>query len=271
MNPDFIELREGEEKLNPLPSMFTLCNAICGFMAILLTLNAYPSHVGVPPMAVWMIFGAMFFDVFDGLTARLLDARSMHGMNLDSLADAISFGLAPALFIHVEGMSLMLRHDFPLLVIWILPGLYLVCALWRLAVYNTRSVLGIEEEGHIAFVGLPSPAAAGMVACMLWLLPQMEFDALTHFLFYFFYSLIAALLMVSTVTYPHLRNVCARLPRGLTFLIILSALALVVRFGLMALVLLAHLYLLSTPLGRWASKWLDVRENALAEAGSFRD
>ena len=265
MSRDFIERREGEQKFNFLPSFFTLCNGLCGFAAILLTVKAYGSSAGVPTFVVWMIFGAMFFDVLDGLTARLLNACSLHGMNLDSLCDAISFGVAPALFIFVQGQSFVSAHEFASEIVLILSGLYLICALWRLAVYNTRSMLGIEEEDHIAFIGLPSPAAAGMVVCMLWLLPRLHFELTAHFSFYAFYTMLASLLMVSTVPYPHLRNLCHRLPRKVAFLFVLFSVLLVIRFGLLALVLLAHLYLISSPIGEMISRIIP------SEASRFAD
>jgi len=246
MGNDFIELRGG--RFNPIPSIFTLCNAICGFTAIALVLGAHTRGLVIPPLALWLIFAAMFFDVLDGLAARALNAPSMHGMNLDSLADAISFGAAPALFIYALGIHSVVAHTLPSVIVRLLAGLYLSCTLWRLAIYNTRTILGQEKETKVMFVGLPSPAAAAMICCMVWLLPQLLPAEKAQFFVYVIYTLAASLLMISTTPYPHLRNLIRKWPPWVLLVLGLLATALVYKFSIVALIFVAHFYILSTPI-----------------------
>ena len=137
MNQEFIE-ESTDSHFNPVPSLFTLCNALCGFTSVLFTLRAEPGVI--PAISLWLIFGAMLFDVMDGLAARVLKAQSLHGMNLDSMADVISFGVAPAVIIHqlILGQTSLSGH-IPGLA-WFIAAFYLGCALWRLAQYNCWSV-----------------------------------------------------------------------------------------------------------------------------------
>lgn len=253
----------GDEKgFNPIPSMFTLCNGLCGFIAIATAIEAHAQGLPIPPMALWMVCGAMLFDVLDGLAARVLDARSMHGLQLDSLSDAVSFGAAPAAFIYCIGMQMSGAHMLSTVLPRLLAGLYLACTLWRLAAYNSRAILGIDKGGK-GFVGLPSPAAAGMVCCMVWLLPQYLPTDLIRFIVFVAYTLTASLLMVSNAPYPHLRNLFERVPVWMPAALVLLGIFLVVNLGAIALVLLAHIYILSPPLAggaAWVARQLDSSE-----------
>jgi len=224
---------------NPVPSMFTICNAVCGLFAIFTAMTA----VSVPLNALLLVCAAMVFDVLDGLSARLLDAHSIHGMHLDSLADAISFGAAPASFIYCIGT----RSELPSLAVSLLAMFYMSCTLWRLAAYNTRMFSGGEKEGRAMFIGLPSPAAAGMVCSMAWLLPQCVCSEHVYFACFFVYTFIASLLMVSTVPYPHLRNLFERTPLVVSLVVSVVAVGWVVRYGMLAFVLLAHIYIFLAP------------------------
>lgn len=119
--------------------MITLCNASCGIMAILL---------GDPVVGSYLVLLAMILDTFDGLAARLLDVTSDLGKQLDSLSDLISFGVAPAYLYYTffTDMEALLACIF-----------YILSALFRLAKFNT-----LEYQSD--FNGLPSPAAAGILA-----------------------------------------------------------------------------------------------------------
>ncbi len=233
---------------NPVPSMFTLCNALCGLTAIIMVLNAKGGSPAVPPMALWLVFGAMLFDVFDGLAARILNARSMHGLHLDSLADAISFGVAPAVFIYSAGMNGVDLFGMADKVSWLVAGLYLGCALWRLAAYNTRALAGIDKSDKAVFVGLPSPAAAAMVCCMVHYLPEFLPHPMAQFIGSMAYAAAAALLMVGSAPYPHLRNLFERFPPWVPVLALILVVASIVNLGVAALVLWAHIYILSAPI-----------------------
>jgi CDP-diacylglycerol--serine O-phosphatidyltransferase len=238
-------IRSNDRQFNAVPSLFTLGNALCGLAAIITLSDSLNKNGGFPDAALWLIFCAMLFDVLDGLAARLLHAESMHGMNLDSLADIISFGAAPAVLIYVSGISAAVT-GLPMVAVYLLCGLYLACAMWRLAVYNSRVSHGIKEQHSLMFTGLPSPAAAAMICSMAWLMsrPQSPVD---NGATYMAYVLPVSLLMVCSAAYPHLRNLTEHLPAWLSVILGISALSLVGFTGLRGLVILSHLYVLSAP------------------------
>jgi CDP-diacylglycerol--serine O-phosphatidyltransferase len=141
------------------PSIVTLGNATCGFVAVVLLLGAVaqgpPTPAAIAP-AAWAILAGWIFDMADGMVARLLRATSALGMQLDSLCDAVTFGFAPAILVAVAGgLS------------WgaCLAGVvYLWAVLIRLARFNTEA----DDDGdHMDFKGLPSVAAAAIVAALV--------------------------------------------------------------------------------------------------------
>ena len=155
-----------------LPSLATLGNALCGFAAIYVA-TLSPEVVQSDPLAravagnrfiiaVYLLALAMFFDAIDGRLARLARHTTDFGGQLDSLADAISFGVAPAVIaLHVfkfDGVEVPLAVSR---LIWAIGGLYVACALLRLARFNVSNEHA--EENHMSFLGLPSPGAAGGV------------------------------------------------------------------------------------------------------------
>ena len=167
--------------VHPLPTMVTLGNLLCGFASIILSMR-----VGHPPegttavsmlyYAGLLVFIAMIFDVLDGRVARWTKTTSKFGMEMDSLCDVVSFGVAPAVLIKAAidlSISLHIFGDFPILdrYIWLMMAVYVSCAALRLARYNVEA-----ESGHKDFFfGIPSPAAAGCVASLVIMLcPILE-------------------------------------------------------------------------------------------------
>lgn len=141
-----------------VPTLLTLGNAVCGFAAIACVYRHSESDPPVALLAVTcLIYAAMIFDAFDGLAARLMNQSSQFGAQLDSLSDAISFGVAPALL--MVQFSTRCGHSPYLL--WPIATAYVICTLLRLARFNAE--LGGEDRPR-HFFGLPSPAAAGTVA-----------------------------------------------------------------------------------------------------------
>jgi CDP-diacylglycerol--serine O-phosphatidyltransferase len=211
-----------------LPSLATLGNAICGFAAIYVVMMD-PANVGNDPVAVvlakykflaasYLIFLAMIFDALDGRLARWTRHTTDFGGQLDSLADVISFGAAPAMIVLA-----LLKHELPdetpLFVsrlIWAIGAVYMSCAAIRLARFNTSNEHG--EQHHMSFLGLPSPGAAAAVIGLVFVQRELAqqsvaYDssvlaslhtittiALPPFL------LAAGLLMVSNFRYGHLVN-----------------------------------------------------------------
>ena len=240
-----------------LPSMATLGNAICGFGAMYIaTFDA--TNVGDDPWARWfagykflaaayLIFGAMIFDALDGRLARFTRHTTDFGGQLDSLADVVSFGAAPA-FIAL----LVFKEQGPHVpfvfsrVIWAIGALYFSCAAIRLARFNVSNEHG--EQHHFSFLGLPSPGAAGAVVAFilmqqdLWQIWKETDSNIARVLFRICTGVLpglvlgAGLLMVSNIRYPHVVNRWMRGRRPIARLI-----AGVVIFLLM---LVAHRYVL---------------------------
>ena len=244
-----------------LPNLMTAGNLFCGFAACLKCIEAsfiaratelaayIPAEsIALYRDAVWCIFGAMAFDALDGRLARMGGQESLFGGEFDSLADVVSFGLAPALMV----FFLIIRPaegDQTLLSVGGLIGfIYLLCAAIRLARFNVIShPLLHRPEGKSSnknFVGLPVPAAAGTVAALvMFLLNLISQDKSLHMLTLGLPLLLilVAMLMVSTVRYPSGKQIDLRTKTKLTTLVAYVVIgAAVVRFkeyGMLALCL----------------------------------
>lgn len=191
-------------KIAAVPSMLTLGNLLCGFHALYFASRG--TREGLV-LAAWMVLLAMMFDSVDGLAARLTRAASRFGAELDSLADVVSFGAAPAFLVAAVSAQAELQHQR---LVWMSCMVYVVCAALRLARFNVQTDL--DEESHRSFTGLPSPAAAGQVVALVildaHLRAQHGVELVSRLLptVTFF----AGALMVSRVPYPHLVSRFAR-------------------------------------------------------------
>jgi len=157
----------------------------------------------------WLIFLAMIFDALDGHVARLSRSTSDFGGQLDSLCDLVSFGVAPGFLLVKMCPAFTYSHDK----IWLIAASFAACAALRLARYNVESG---EEDDHMHFHGLPSPAAAASIAgfAILFyelrredtlLLYREQIDRAVQMGLPIF-ALLVALLMVSRIPYPHVVN-----------------------------------------------------------------
>jgi CDP-diacylglycerol--serine O-phosphatidyltransferase len=225
--------------ISVLPTLFTLGNLVCGFFALVAASRVEaPTSADIPStpaiqitaaapaqifkdlkkedpvhncmLAGWLIFLAMIFDALDGHLARLTKASSDFGAQLDSLSDLVTFGVAPA-FVLVKMCPGFTYHHNQL--VWIIAAAYACCAALRLARFNVETD---EEDDHLTFSGLPSPAAAAVVASFAILFytlrrennefPSVEtIDAVLQRIVPFL-ALGVALLMVSRIPYPHVTN-----------------------------------------------------------------
>ncbi|MBX3440785.1 MAG: phosphatidylcholine/phosphatidylserine synthase [Planctomyces sp.] len=206
-----------------LPTLLTLANGACGFGAITFAAKLGPADVAgnVPVIAASLVFLAMLFDMLDGSAARLTRQTSELGAQLDSLCDAISFGVAPA-FLMLQFVKFDLRGyggiTYHPRLLWTLAVLFALCALLRLARFNVETD---EDDSHKEFSGLPSPAAAGTVVSFPFAMPQLHqlrasetawvaewagnAIAVVRTLLPLI-TLAAACLMVSRLRYPHFFN-----------------------------------------------------------------
>ena len=176
-----------------LPNLFTTAALFCGFYAIVSSIN------GKFETAAIAIFIAMLLDGVDGRVARLTNTESDFGAEFDSLADMVSFGLAPALIIYLWTLSSLGKIG------WLVAFVYVACAALRLARFNTQA----EHSDKNYFQGLASPAAAALVAGLIWngeliqqylSMPVLQVVALVTTFF-------AGLLMVSNVRYHSFKGV----------------------------------------------------------------
>jgi CDP-diacylglycerol--serine O-phosphatidyltransferase len=214
-----------------LPSLFTTGNLFLGFWAIIRTING--QYVEAAPL----LLGAMVLDMLDGRIARLTGTASEFGGELDSLADVISFGVAPALLVYRWGFGSLPRYG------WLVAFLFLMCGTFRLARFNVqRSAV----DGRY-FVGLPIPAAAAPIAAVVWFLEKPLEDR-SHGTLALVSVMALAFLMVSTLRYQSFKNVDLRRRRNYTNLLGIAIMLGVIALHPEAVMLaIASLYALSGP------------------------
>lgn len=230
-----------------LPNLMTAGNLFCGFMAIVSCIQARLAETALDSAyrgmtngqhyrnAVWLIFGAAAFDALDGRLARMGGRESLFGAEFDSIADVVSFGMAPALLMFYLILSptqgiLWFRE-----IGWFIGFVYLLCAAMRLARFNviTNPLLRPgKKESSKDFVGLPVPAAAATVASLVLLLLDLAAHDRTLSTWAFtlpFLMLLVAFLMVSSVRYPSGKNIDLQTRTRLrTFIAALLALAMLI-------------------------------------------
>jgi CDP-diacylglycerol--serine O-phosphatidyltransferase len=245
-----------------LPSLATLGNAICGFGSMYVAgldgadlhspdawTRFFAAHNFLA--AAYLIFCAMLFDALDGRLARYTRHTTDFGGQLDSLADVVSFGVAPAFLAlqlfkaeHPDGLIPVMSR-----LIWAIGALYMSCAAMRLARFNVSNEHG--EEAHFSFLGLPSPGAGGAVAGLVLLQQDLRTEtwhgAHLHTIANFLASactwflpllvLITGLLMISTIRYGHMVNRYLRGKRSFALLPVV--------LGVGLLFIIAHRYVIA--------------------------
>jgi CDP-diacylglycerol--serine O-phosphatidyltransferase len=203
-----------------LPNLFTVSSIFLGFYALTLCAgDATPTQLYQGALA---IFFAMFFDAFDGRVARMTKTQSDFGVQLDSLADVVSFGAAPALLVFKWALAplgfLGLFFSFA----------FAACGALRLARFNVLAQRGDKGSSRF-FVGLPIPLAAGMITTLV-IAHYKEFGAATHASTQVAVAIVVvslSLLMVSTVRYRTFKDVHIS-AKSLTLFVVLAAVGLAV-------------------------------------------
>ncbi|MBZ0135885.1 MAG: CDP-alcohol phosphatidyltransferase family protein [Planctomycetes bacterium] len=202
-----------------LPTALTLGNAIAGIAALIELAKAYAA-IGNDPAEVYvrlsyaaLLIGAgMLFDAMDGKVARMTATTGRFGAELDSLCDAVTFGVVPALMIRVAGDFFFASLDFDTKILWAVSALYACCAILRLARYNVETD---ADDDHTSFRGLPSPAAAasiaGIVLALSWMHETFHWFAEEPWPWILRFAMPLAcafigLMMVTRVRYIHLFN-----------------------------------------------------------------
>ena len=212
-----------------LPSMFTVSNLFCGYASIV-----YSTRGDFDTASV-LIGVAMVVDTFDGFFARLTNSQSAFGAELDSLADVVSFGLAPAILAFTWGLWPLGRLG------WAVGFIYLTAAAMRLARFNIQTTTLTDKR---YFVGTPSPAAASVIASTVYLYPwglqDPRVSALALPL-----VLVPGFLMVSTIRFRSLKAIDVGWRRSYVVLFIGAVvLALIASHPRVALVALSYGYVL---------------------------
>jgi CDP-diacylglycerol--serine O-phosphatidyltransferase len=189
-----------------LPGLFTVGNLLCGFYAVLATLKGGPTDLDDAARAIGF---AIVFDAFDGFIARATKTNTEFGKQLDSLADMVSFGIAPAILAFSWGVQALLQADVPEArhvsqLGWLVSLAFVICCAWRLARFNVH---GMAPVGGLRyFVGMPTPAAAGMIAAVVHAL-KFPLEDWRWSVPWFALVLALAFLMVSSVRYPSFKDI----------------------------------------------------------------
>ena len=224
-----------------LPNIFTTLNMFCGFVAIIYAME------GLFEKSAMLLIAAMAFDILDGKVARATRTTSRFGVEYDSLADLVSFGMAPGLMAYLWILEPLGKFG------WLAAMIFLACGALRLARFNTNAATADSRW----FTGLPIPAAAGMLATTILFSHKIHLvidPEIPRFLL--IYPLLAALyilsfLMVSSIKYVSFKKVPPILTREKNFnLLVIAVLLLVFIFQepAVALFTLNLLYVISGPL-----------------------
>ena len=257
MSPDENKPAAGETgekvKIYLLPNLLTAGNLACGFFALTWMFKYQPGGGYAPiHIAIRLILAAFLFDFFDGQVARISRKQSQFGREFDSLADIVSFGVAPAFLVYQVVLYQFERTG------WLIAAMYLVCGGIRLARFN---ILSLQPAGKRKgeFVGFPIPSAAALVVSMtlfmIWLVGHEERELGASRWVLMGLMVLLSVLMVSNVRYPSFKSLEWTLQRGVAALAgaILLGLLLVAKFEV-TIAGVFVLYLLYGLLRPWVSK-----------------
>jgi CDP-diacylglycerol--serine O-phosphatidyltransferase len=253
-----------------LPSLITLLNGVCGFASIIF------ASKGSFGLSGYMLLLAMIADMLDGRVARMSKNTSSFGGQLDSLCDMISFGLAPAFLMYslldnklnIAQLTILKRF------IWLAGATYISCAAIRLARFNVENEE--DESAHMNFIGLPTPAAAGVIASLVILyekeiLPLITSDSgpyviLGDIIIYAlpFLMLGVAILMVSRIQYPHIVNQNIKGKKPLDHLIRILLLGFILWTIQSAALALIFCGFAASGFAKWTYYQLKGKQNAIA-------
>lgn len=284
-----------EPKIYFLPNLMTAGNLACGFFAVLMIFFGMMEVNKVTEMkrvegdlqsyamagteyfqiskkyyeyAILLIFGSCLFDLLDGRLARLGGQDSPFGREFDSLADIVSFGMAPAMLV-----SKAVLFPLPSNIGWILAFVYLLCGAMRLARFNCLAAMPKKPNASSDFRGIPIPMAAGFIASLTFLI--IDIYRTDRDLGLWKYALAAAMLglsalMISDVRYPSFKKVDLK-TRSTLWAIVIAAVVVVitVKFRYVMPVVLFSTYLLYGLIRPWISqRWrkeIEVEEEADTE------
>lgn len=199
---DGVMLKKRRKGIYILPNLFTLAALFGGFYAIVMAIN------GRFDLAAVGVFCAMVLDSLDGRVARMTNTQSAFGEQMDSLSDMVSFGAAPALIAYVWALKGLGRWG------WIAAFVYCACAALRLARFNVNTA--VVDKRY--FQGLPSPAAAALVAGFIWVMNDLGSAGSQWAWLMFVICLYAGLTMVTNVPFYSFKDI--QMKRSVPFAVI---------------------------------------------------
>jgi len=194
--------RKPRKGIYVLPNLFTLAALFGGFYAIVMAMNDRFE------MAAIGVFAAMVLDSLDGRVARMTNTQSAFGEQMDSLADMVSFGAAPALISYEWALKGLGRWG------WMAAFVYISCAALRLARFNVNTT--VVDKRY--FQGLPSPAAAALVMGFIWLMNEMGYQGADMAWAMFAFCLYSGLTMVTNAPFYSFKDV--RMKKSVPFAVI---------------------------------------------------
>jgi CDP-diacylglycerol--serine O-phosphatidyltransferase len=249
---DLLNIRRWQAERKPrlrrgvylLPSLFTMGNMFCGYLCVLYAIR------GEFAVAAPFIGVAVVLDMLDGRIARMTGTATAFGVEFDSLADVISFGIAPAVLTFMWGLQPLQRLG------WAVGFIYLSAAALRLARFNIQTIKSTDKR-H--FVGMPSPAAAAIPASTVFFYPEGLHDP-RWALIALAVMVVPALLMVSTIRFNSFKTIDTQQRRSYKVLALVALVIAVIQLHPSIVLLgLAYLYLL---MGLAGAVWTRFRRRA---------
>jgi len=283
-NPPRRGLRKG---LYLIPSMFTAANIGMGFFSVMASLRGFQLLGSATPdmaaaaahfdSAAVAIGWALLFDMLDGRIARLTKTTTEIGIQLDSIADVVTFGLAPAVLAYVWGYGASLTEGTDLhRLAWFLSFMYLICGAFRLARFNVQAsrprilAEGTPKVDKKNYVGLPIPVAGGLIAALVHFSPfPLSYFGAEHARIYSGLLMVLvgllSLMMVSTLRFSSFKTVGTRVRSMRTIIFALSVGMLIFLYSQYVLLAIVISYILYGLLSRVASLFWRRGESPEAE------
>jgi CDP-diacylglycerol---serine O-phosphatidyltransferase len=233
-----LRLRRG---IHLLPCIFTVANLMCGYYVIRVAVDGNALDFDNAALALWL---AWIFDALDGAVARAMGTNSAFGKEFDSLADIVTFGIAPMILAYVWALRVIVlpgsEETAHLIQLgWLIGLFYVVCCAWRLARFN----LQVTKPGENRyFAGMPAPAGALMVAALVHF-DDRPIQYVRWSLLFLLLLVVLGILMLSTVRHYSFKNIhWARRRPSITVILVTLFLAAIIYFSRISLLVLAGTY-----------------------------
>jgi CDP-diacylglycerol--serine O-phosphatidyltransferase len=262
MEPENLPDRPKSRTIYLLPNLLTTGCLFSGFYAIVAAIDGNYERAG------FAVFLAMIFDTLDGRVARLTRTESAFGKEYDSLADMVSFGLAPAIVAYQWGVARLFEYgDVWGRLGWLAAFFYAVCAALRLARFNSR--VGADKRW---FEGLPSPSAAAVVSGFVWASSEWREPGLAGLIVALMVTLAAGALMVSRFSYSSFKQVNWEGPvKFATIILVPLAFVLIASHPPLSLLAVFGSYALSGPVVWFLHRRRRRRVPARGDGSSHKD